>query len=186
MRRTPASATALILVALVLPACGDDSPSPSDVSSDDVAIVGDETISKQELDARIKGIRRALRGGDPRDALEYRDELEDQAISQLLREKALLQEAENLGVSVSGDKVRERLALAKRQFKSNKAYKQFLGDQTQHDVLQELRLQMLAERVGAAMAKDGEAPEDFELELQRRWRPKTACNDGYVSSACPN
>ncbi len=186
LARLGLTAVALTLT-LGLAACGDDgdneqAPTASDVPTGVVAVVGDEQITKDRLDEQVA----AIRSSQPKGATVTREQLRQQALAGLLQQVALDQEAKALGVKVTNAEVSRRLAQAKRQFPSRRAYKRFLGKQPEADLLRQLRAQLLAERVYEAASKDSSNPKQVNEELRKRWTEKTACAEGYVTAGCGN
>lgn len=162
---------------------GDDDPRPVDASAipeGAVAIVGDEPITMERLERRLAAVRRSRRPDSRRTRLQLRQ----QALTTLLQQAALEQELEQAGLRVTDAEVRERFDRARGQFRSRRAYRRFLGNQTTADLLFQLRMQVLAEKVGAAAREAGEEPGRFATELQRRWADRTACREGYTSALC--
>lgn len=206
---------AALLLAIGAVACGggddDDGGSSGDVPSGAVATVGDVEISEEELDTQVAALARAQRGGsggtspassdagsddsaDSADDLEpaVRKQLESQALSTLLMRQALEQEAADRDIEVSDDEVRQRWEAASQgQFKTKRALRRFLGGQTEDDLLAQLRLQVLTERIHeqvsekAGGGKQGaKAVKEFQKDFQKRWQDRTACGDGYTAAGC--
>lgn len=205
-RRGAAAALATALLLTVVAGCGgDDSPSSGDVPSGAVATVGDVEISTDRLDEQVDALARAQRpvgdgakadasDGSDDDAVAKaeREQLEAQALSMLLMREALEQEAADRGIEVSDEEVSERWEAASQgQFKTEKALKRFLGGQTVEDLLAQLRLQVITERIHeqvseqAGGGKDGKkAVANFQKEFQQRWQDRTACAEGYNAAGC--
>ena len=177
------------VMAAALVSCGDDdgggASSESDVPAGAVAVVGEQEITRSELDRRVAAARRAQRGR-ARQTRALREQQREQAMTLLLQEAALEQEAQEREVSVSDAEVRRRFAEAKRQFKSKRAFRRFLGGSSEADILFQLRLQLLLERVGEAARKDGDNPKSFAQEFRERWADRTACRDRYATTGCGN
>jgi hypothetical protein len=200
--RSLAALLVAVLLATVAIGCGDgdDAPSSGDVPSGAVATVGGVEVSEQELDREVAALARARSGagggsgsGDKgKPSVQERKQLESQALSTLLQRRALEQEAADRGVEVDPAEVRQRWeAASKAQFKSRKALRRFLGGQTQQDVLAQLRLQLLAERIHEQVSekagggkKGAKAVEEFQKDFQKRWADRTACRDGYTAASC--
>jgi len=215
------AALALIFAFAVGCGGGDDSPSSDDVPSGAVAKVGDEEIAETDLERQIDALARAQRGSgspasggtaagadsEPGDAgsgddgtsasgdepaATERDRLRDQALAVLLAREAIEQEAADRGIEVSDAEVRERWeAAAGAQFKTKKALRRFLGGQTEQDVLDQLRLQALSERIAEQVAEEAgggrkgqRAVRRFQREFRARWANRTACADGYDAPGC--
>ena len=217
-RRLAALLAALVLAIGAVACSGDDDDGgggSGDVPSGAVATVGDVEISEEELDTQVAALARAQRGGpgagaspasgdaksgasadgeDGGDELQpaVRKQLESQALSTLLMRQALEQEAEDRDIEVSDDEVRQRWEPASQgQFKTRKALRRFLGGQTEDDLLAQLRLQVLTERLHeqvseqAGGGKQGaRAVKQFQKDFQKRWQDRTACRDGFTAAGC--
>lgn len=117
--------------------------------------------------------------------------LQERALSTLLLAAALEQEAETRGVEVTDAEVRNTWdGVAAKQFKNKKQLQRFLGGQSEQDILDQLRLQTLNERILADVSdeagggKEGaKAARQFQKEFQQRWREKTTCGESQQSSA---
>jgi len=216
-RAAPLAVLAAALLAVAGCSGGDDdSPSSSDVPSGAVAKVGDEEIGEEDLERQVEALARAQRptgGGSPggdgapgatggasddgaaggdsaRDA--QRRLLRDQALAALLMREALEQEAAERGVEISETEVAERWqAAAGGQFKTKKALRRFLGGQTEQDVLDQLRLQMLSEGIAEQVSEEAgggrqgaRAVARFQREFRDRWQQRTACAEGYDAAGC--
>jgi hypothetical protein len=192
MLRLPYGLLAVALASAVIAGCGsddsDDAPSSADVPAGAVATVGDEQIGKQDLAAQVAVLKRAQRGGDGMG----QKQLETQALAALLTRAAIEQEAADRGVEVSPAEVRKSFRSTSRdQFRTRKALRRFLGGQTEQDLIAQLRLQELSERIGEQISKEAgggkegaKAVKDFQQELQKRWQDRTACAKGYTAPGC--
>lgn len=169
---------------LALGACGGDEPDAPDVDdipAGAVALVGDEPVTKGQLRQRVAVLRRGQRKRGERSARQLRE----QALTLLLQETALEQEAADLDVAVSEREVRRRVDRAREQFESERQFKRFLGGQTEADLIAQLRVQALAEQV-AKQADLGESNANSLEELRGQWQERTVCRAGYVVSGCGN
>jgi hypothetical protein len=200
-RRAIATAAALALAAYGLAACGGDddgdSPQSSDVPDNAVAVVGDTEVTKEQLADRVATLRRAqpkaAKSGGEAQAKQVQQQLEQQALSTLLLAAALEQEAADRGVEVSNAEVRQRWnAAVKEQFKSKKALQRFLGGQSRQDIIDQLRLQTLSERIHTQISeqagggkKGAKAVAEFQKDFQKRWQDRTACGEGQAAAGCP-
>jgi ATP-dependent DNA ligase len=199
-RRAIATTAALVLATGGLAACGGDdgdSPRAEDVPETAVAVVGETEVTKDQLADRVAALRRAqpktAKSGGAAQAKQVRAQLEQQALSGLLLAAALEQEAADRGVEVSNAEVRQRWsAAAKDQFKSRKALRRFLGGQSRQDVIDQLRLQTLSERIHEQISeqagggkKGAKAVAEFQKDFQKRWQDRTACRDGQSAAGCP-
>jgi hypothetical protein len=202
MRAVGATLVAM-LAATALIACGggdDDTPETADVPEGAVAVVGDGEISREELEERVETLRQAQPQADGEDGDEGDEDqaaerqLEQQALSALLLEQAIEQEAAGRGVEVSIAEVRQRWrSAAADQFRTKRALRRFLGGQSERDVLDQLRLQTLTQRIHEQIAeqagggKDGaKAVREFQREFQQRWRERTACREDLQAGVCAN
>jgi hypothetical protein len=188
---------AAALLAVFAGACGGDDDGgggSGDVPSGAVAKVGDVEISEQDLDSQVAALARAQRGSSKEDkpSPQVRKQFESQALSTLLQREALEQEAEDRDIEVTDAEVRERWEVASQgQFKTKKALRRFLGGQTEDDLLAQLRLQVLTERIHEQVAekagggkKGAKAVQEFQQDFQKRWADRTACRDGYAAAGC--
>jgi hypothetical protein len=193
------AAAAIAALAIAFSAgCGDDdnggdgsSKRPDSVPAGSVAVVGDSQITKRELDRRVTALRRAApRSSTTKGSSATQPsstQLESQALSGLLHQKAIEQEAADRDVTVDPREVRRRWNSAKRaQFADKKAVRRFLGGQTEQDVLRQLRLQLLTEKVHDQIREeDGDAAvKRFQRDLSKRWTDRTACRPRYAALGC--
>lgn len=186
-----ALALAALLAVVGLAACGGDDSSGQEVPEGSVAVVGDTEITRAELQDRVAALRRVQKasstGGQKVSGAEA---LRQQALSTLLLAAALEQEAKERGVEVSDAEVQKTWdSVAAKQFKNKKQLQRFLGGQSEQDVLDQLRLQALNERVLANVSeqagggKKGEkAARAFQKEFQQRWSEKTSCGEGQQTA----
>lgn len=167
---------ALAALALVGAGCGhDDGGSGSrEASGDAIAVVDGQEVSEEELERQVDAAERAhSRGGGQEPD---RKQLEDQALATLVQTRLLEREAEDRGIEVEMAEVRRRWrSAAAQQFGSEKELRRFLGGQTEEDVLRQLRLQELTERIQEDIRKqaDGnpkQAVRRFQRRLQERVR----------------
>jgi hypothetical protein len=175
-----ASVAVVLTAAAGLAACGGDggdqqAPSVADIPPGAVALVGDRPVTRREVTRRVSALRRA--GGR---AAGGSTSLVDQAMTAALRDAALEQEAAELGVEVAEANVRRRLSSARRQFRTRAAYRRFLGDQTESELVSQLRMQQLAEQVAK---RSGEDRGSLASTLER-WREMTTCRPAYAVPAC--
>lgn len=204
-RGSLAPVVAALLAALAFAGCsGDDgdgdggSPVAADVPEGAVAKVGDDEIGEDELDAQVAVLARAQRGGagggGKAAAERQREQLRSQALAYLLMREAIEQEAAERGVTVRRAEAAKRWrTAAKQQFKTRKALRRFLGGQTQADLIEQLRMQMLSERIAEQVAEEAGGGEDgrkaaarFQKEFRERWAKRTACAEGYEGPGCAN
>jgi hypothetical protein len=186
-RRSALLPVLVTFTALALPACnGDDggdgdTREVADVPAGAVAVVGDAEITKPQLSARTAAVRRSIAKQPGGSDIE---QIQQQALTLLLQQAALEQEAAKQGVTVRPAEVRARLRAARRQFPDKAAFQRFLGRQTVADVLFQLRLQMLGERLTETAVEDGANRKRYGVELMQSWQERTACADGYDAGGC--
>lgn len=183
----------LLAAAVATAGCGGDDgngdgPSSADVPDGAVAVVEDEEISERELDGQVQALRRATsRGGGTKPD---REQLEQQALTVLLQTRWLEQEARKRGIEVDMADVRSRWrSAAADQFPTKKALRRFLGGQAQADLLRQLRLQELTERIHEQIRAEADgnpkrAVRQFQRRFQERVREASACADGFSAAGC--
>lgn len=198
LARVAAMALAAIALSIGAAGCGggDDgdsgdggSPSSADVPSGAVATVGDAEISDDQLDDQVAVLVRAQRAsGKGKLSKAQREQIEAQALAMLLQTEALEQEAADRGIEVSEAEVRKRWEqVSKGQFKTREALRQFLGGQKVADVLAQLRLQTMAERIQQDVSEEAGGGKDGAQavkQFQQRWQERTACAEGYTAAGC--
>lgn len=198
--RRPMSIVAAAVIVVGLVACGgddDDPKKPESVPADAAAVVGDAEIPKAQLEERVAALRRSQPGRreakqSPQQTRQTDEQLETQALSMLLYSTALEQEAADRGVEVTDAEVRKRWSSAvEGQFRTKKALRRFLGGQTQGDVLDQLRLQFLAEKIHEQVAEEAgggkqgaKAVQEFQESFRKEWQERAACGEGYEAAGC--
>ncbi len=159
------------LLVLVGSACGGED-GPDSVPSDAVAVVGEETISKQQFDTVLDQARRGY-GQQKRQfpkagSAEY-EQLKGQILQFLVQRAQFEQKAEELDVEVSDEQVDARLKQVKQQyFRGNEAaYKKQLRQQglSEQQLRNDIRAQLLSERIFREVTSKVEVT-DQEV---RRW-----------------
>jgi len=164
------------LVVLLAAACG--SSGPQDVSSDSVAVVGDQQISKSDWDALIEQTRRnfqATKRKFPAPGSVELANLKANATQFLIQSSEYQQEADNLGVKVSDKDIDARLQQIKEQYYGNpagqkkatqeqmdKRYQQALKQQgfSDKEVRAGIKLQLLREKVFEKVTSDVKVSDD--------------------------
>ena len=198
MLRYRALALVAALLAVLAIGCGGgddggDKPQAEDVPSGAVAVVGETEVPKTALDRQIAMlVRQQRRANGKAPTAAEREQIASQALAQLLQREAIEQEAAERGVKVSKAEVRRTWnSTAKRQFKTKKALRQFLGGQRVADILVQLRLQVLSERIAEQVSKEAgggkegaKAVKEFQKDFQQRWQDKTACSGDYAAPGC--
>lgn len=201
MSRRLIALLAAALLAIGAAACGggddDDggggTADAADVPSGAVATVGGEEVRNEELDAQVAALTRAQRGaGDGKLTPAERKQIESQALSTLLQRRALEQEAKERGIRVKRAEVRKRWrTISRSQFKTEQALRRFLGGQTERDLIDQLRLQTLTERIHEQVSKEAgggkegaKAVKEFQQDFQKRWQERIACRKGFTATGC--
>jgi foldase protein PrsA len=116
--RLPFLASTVVLVALLAAGCGGGGGSGS-VPNDSIAKVGSTPISKSTFNALMAvGFARLKAQGQkaPTVGTPAYTQLRDQAVTYLVQEEELQQEADKLGVKVSQKDVEDRLALIRKTY----------------------------------------------------------------------
>lgn len=180
--RRALGAIALLSISITLAACGDrddsDTPDAADIPPQAVAVVGDQPITREAVERRVAAAgRRAKARATP-------EQRRQQALSLLIQEAALEQEAQERDIEVSDAEVRRRLAQARKQFPDARAFQRFLGGASREHLLFQLRMQLLSERIAAAIEEDGGDPKRFVQDFQKRWSERTACRRQAAAPAC--
>ena len=143
---------------LALLAAGCGGTTTASLGSDDVAVVGDQQISKdqfQQLMARAQKSYDAQKRAFPKPGSTEYEQLKGQAITFLVQQAEVESQAKKLGVDVSDDKVDKEIARYKKQFyggsdaRYEKAVKQqgLTDDQAREAIRQQLISQALFKKV---------------------------------------
>jgi foldase protein PrsA len=142
-----------LIAALVLVASGCGGSSAS-VPSDAVAKVGSDTITKAQFNFLLDGAKRSYKARKtafPKAGTTQYKQLEDQAMSYLVQQDELEQEASKLGITITDKDVTTRLKQLKQQYfqGSEKAYQAALKQQglTEASLKQDLHAQILSEKL---------------------------------------
>jgi parvulin-like peptidyl-prolyl isomerase len=141
----------LAVCSLVLVAgCG--GASGASLGSDDVAVAGSKAVTKeqfQSLMGRAKKSYEAQKRPFPKPGTTEYEQLKGQAVTFLLQRAEFEQEAEDLGIEPTDQKVDKRIEQLKKQFYggSNARYKKTLAQQglTEAGAKQEVRAQLISE-----------------------------------------
>jgi parvulin-like peptidyl-prolyl isomerase len=148
----------LVFAALFVAGCGGGEKS---VPSDAVAVVGNDTITKQQFNFLFDGARRtykARKTAFPKAGTTAYKTLQDQAIAYLVQQSELEQKAKDLDVSVSDADVDKRLVSIKKQYfgGSQSKYEAQLKTQglTEEQIKSDLRAQILSERIYKKVTSD--------------------------------
>lgn len=144
---------ALLLVFAVLLAAGCGGGSKA-VPGNAVAVVGNDTITKTDFNFLIDGAKRtykARKQSFPAAGTTAYKSLQDQAMSYLVQESELQQEADKLGIKITDKDVNTRLQQIKQQYfgGSQKKYEAQLKSQglTEPQIKKDLYAQILSEKI---------------------------------------
>ena len=147
-----------LLVTALLAGCGGSS---GELAGDDVAKVGDCTITKERLDGLLGQARRSYKAQGrpfPKAGSAEFVTLRNQALDLLVTQCEYRQEAEELDVSVSEKEVDDRLAQIKKQYfqGSEKRYRAQLKAQglTDEQVHSDIESQLLSEKIFKRVTED--------------------------------
>jgi parvulin-like peptidyl-prolyl isomerase len=150
----------LVLAGAVAAGCGGSS-SPKAVPSDGVALVGDQTITKEQYNQLLNQARSSFKSQNrpfPKQGSEEFKALQDQAIQYLVQRAEFQQKGDDLDVNVSDKQVGKRLKEIKKQYfgGSEKRYKQQLKRQglTEEQVRDDVRAQLLSEAIFKKVTAD--------------------------------
>src|SRR4051812_3406146 len=139
-------------LALLAAACG--GTTTANLGSDDVAVVGDQQISKeqfQQLMARAKKSYDQQKRAFPKAGTAEYEQLKGQAITFLVQQSEVDEQAKNLGVDVSDAKVDKEIARYKKQFYggSDERYEKAVKQQglTDEQAREAIREQLISQGV---------------------------------------
>jgi parvulin-like peptidyl-prolyl isomerase len=148
-------------ISLVLVAAGCGGTSSASLSSNDVAVAGSKQISKdqfQSLMDRAKTSYTAQKRPFPKPGTTEYEQLKSQAISFLIQRAEFEQEAADLGVKITDQKVDKRIQQLKTQFYggSDKRYEKALEQQglTADQAKEEVRNQLISEELFKKVTAD--------------------------------
>jgi foldase protein PrsA len=153
MKRSSTLLLLLAFVAALAAGCGGSS-GPKSVPSDDVAMVGNEPVTKAEFNQLLDQAKKtftAQKRPFPKAGSSQFKALQDQALSFLVQRAEFDQKAKDLGVSVSDKQVDARLAQIKKQYfgGSEKKYQAQLKQQglSEQQVREDIRAQLVSEGI---------------------------------------
>ena len=170
-------------LALFAAACG--GTTSATLGSDDVAVVGDQQISKDQfhqLMARAQKSYDAQKRAFPKPGSTEYEQLKGQAITFLVQQAEVEEQAKKLGVDISDDKVDKEIARYKKQFyggsdaRYEKAVKQQgLTDQQARDAIrQQLISQALFKKVtGDVKVSDADIKQYYNTHKTQYVQPET-------------
>jgi parvulin-like peptidyl-prolyl isomerase len=157
-------------LALLVAACG--GTSSATLGSDDVAVVGDQQISKDQfhqLMARAQKSYAAQKRSFPKPGSAEYEQLKGQAITFLVQQAEVEEQAKNLGIDIGDDKVDKEIARYKKQFyggsdaRYEKAVKQqgLTDEQARDAIRQQLISQALFKKVTGSVTVSDAAIKDY-------------------------
>jgi parvulin-like peptidyl-prolyl isomerase len=150
---------ALTTLALVAAGCGGTSTAA--LGPDDVAVVGSQEVTKEQFQAimaRGKQSYDAQKRPFPKPGTAEYEQLKGQAVTFLIQRAEFAQEAENLGIEITDEKVDKRIEQLKKQFYggSDKRYQKLLKEQglTEEQAKEEVRAQLVSEELFKKVTED--------------------------------
>jgi parvulin-like peptidyl-prolyl isomerase len=157
-------------LALLAAACG--GTSSATLGSDDVAVVGDQQISKEQfhqLMARAQKSYAAQKRAFPKPGSAEYEQLKGQAITFLVQQAEVEEQAKKLGIDIGDDKVDKEIARYKKQFyggsdaRYEKAVKQqgLTDEQAREAIRQQLISQALFKKVTGDVTVSDAAIKDY-------------------------
>jgi parvulin-like peptidyl-prolyl isomerase len=170
-------------LALLAAACG--GTSSATLRTDDVAVVGDQQISKdqfQQLMARAKKSYDAQKRKFPKPGSTEYEQLKGQAITFLVQQAEVDEQAQKLGVDISDDKVDKEIARYKKQFyggsdaRYEKAVKQqgLTDQQAREAIRQQLISQAVFKKVtGDAKVSDADIKQYYDSHKTQYVQPES-------------
>jgi foldase protein PrsA len=170
-------------LALLAAACG--GTTSANLGSDDVAVVGDQQISKeqfQQLMARAKKSYDQQKRAFPKAGTTEYEQLKGQAITFLVQQAEVDEQAKKLGVDISDEKVDKEIARYKKQFyggsdaRYEKAVKQqgLTDEQARDAIRQQLVSQALFKKVtGGVQASDADIKQYYDSHKTQYVQPES-------------
>jgi parvulin-like peptidyl-prolyl isomerase len=170
-------------LALLVAGCG--GTSNATLGSDDVAVVGDQQVSKQEfqqLMARAKKSYDQQKRPFPKAGSAEYEQLKGQAITFLVQQAEVNEQAKKLGVDITDDKVDKEIARYKKQFyggsdaRYEKAVKQqgLTDEQAREAIRQQLVSQALFKKVtGDIKASDADIKQYYNSHKSQYVQPES-------------
>jgi len=170
---------------LALLAAGCGGTTSASLGSDDVAVVGDQQVSKQEfqqLMARAQKSYDQQKRAFPKAGTAEYEQLKGQAITFLIQQAEVDSQAKKLGVDVSNDKVDQEIARYKKQYyggsdaRYEKAVKQqgLTDDQAREAIRQQLISQALFKKVtGGVKVTDSDVKQYYDTHKTQYVQPES-------------
>jgi parvulin-like peptidyl-prolyl isomerase len=170
-------------LALLAAACGGTSTAP--LGSDDVAVVGGQQISKdqfQQLMARAKKSYDQQKRAFPKAGTTEYEQLKGQAITFLVQQAEVEEQAKKLGVDINDQKIDKEIARYKKQFyggsdaRYEKAVKQqgLTDEQAREAIRQQLVSQALFKKVtGNVKVSDADIKQYYDTHKTQYVQPES-------------
>ena len=170
-------------LALLAAACGGGSSAP--LGSDDVAVVGNQQITKdqfQQLMGRAKKSYDQQKRAFPKAGSTEYEQLKGQAITFLVQQAEVEEQAKKLGVDISDEKVDKEIARYKKQFyggsdaRYEKAVKQqgLTDAQARDAIRQQLVSQALFKKVtGSVKVSDADIKQYYDSHKSQYVQPQS-------------
>ncbi len=163
MKRPLVLALTGLVLALVLAGCGGSGGNAS-LGGDDVAVVGGQTITKQDFQnllARAQKTFEQQKRPFPKAGTPPYETLKGQAIAFLVQRAEFAQKAEDMGVKVSDKQIDDRIAKLKKQYYggSDKRYEDTLKQQglTDDQARDEIKALLISEGLSKKITGDVKA-----------------------------
>jgi parvulin-like peptidyl-prolyl isomerase len=175
----------LLFSSLALLAAGCGGSSTASLSSDDVAVVGSQQVSKdqfQELMARAKKSYDTQKRPFPKPGSAEYEQLKGQAVTYLIQQAEVQEQASAMGIDISEDKVDKEIARYKKQFyggsdaRYEKAVKQqgLTDAQAREAIRQQLVSQALFKKVtGTIKVSDADIQEYYNTHKTQYVQPES-------------
>jgi len=152
---------AVLALAVAVAGCGGGSDSASDLSSTDVAVVGEQSISKtqfQDLMATAEASFKQQGRKFPKQGTSEYASIKSQAVTLLVQQAEREQKAKALGIDISDKQIDDRLAQIKKQYFQGKesTYKAQLKKQglSEEQVRSDIRAQLISEALFKKVTND--------------------------------
>ena len=170
---------------LALLAAGCGGTTSASLGSDDVAVVGDQQITKdqfQQLMARAQKSYVSQKRAFPKAGSTEYEQLKGQAITFLVQQAEVEEQAKKLGIDISDDKVDKEIARYKKQFyggsdaRYEKAVKQqgLTDEQARDAIRQQLISQALFKKVtGGVKASDADIKQYYNTHKTQYVQPES-------------
>jgi foldase protein PrsA len=180
----------LLVLALLLTSCGGGGGA-SKVGSADVAVVGDQSVSKSSFDEAMNQQKASLKSQGrafPKAGSTDYASLRTQVLSVLVQNAEFEAEAKKLGVTVTDKDVQSQLDTIKKQYfgGSEKRYQQQLKTQgyTDDAVRRQIRIQILSQRIfdkvtANVKASDAEV-HDYYVAHKSQYTTKASRDVRYI------